>query len=273
FTFDDTLTQIGLGYLPLVVLSRTPRVVVWWSLIGLLAGSLAAYGWYSLPDASFNYEAVGVPDSWPHHMTGWGGHWNKNSNLGWAADRWFLNLWPRETPFQFHPGGYTTLNFVPTLATMLLGLVAGRCLGEIPQLERRLARFGLAGVVCLVSGWALNHLSWSPMIKRLWTTSFVLWSGGMCFLVLGILHLICDAWHWKSWTRPWIVLGSNSIVIYVLSWIAEEPLLAAIDRHFGSTLLRVVGTDWYPTVQGGLALGVLWAFMTWMYKRRIFVKL
>ena len=49
--------------------------------------------------ASFDFTAVGVPADWPHHPAGFAAHWDKNSNLAWAFDTWFLNLFPREKPF------------------------------------------------------------------------------------------------------------------------------------------------------------------------------
>ena len=57
--------------------------------------------------------------------TGFAAHWDKNSNLAWAFDTWFLNLFPRKAPFTRNGGGYATLSFIPTLATMILGLLAG----------------------------------------------------------------------------------------------------------------------------------------------------
>lgn len=60
-----------------------------------------------------------------HLMTGFAAHWNKNSNLAWAFDTWFLNVFPRSQPFGFNGGGYATLSFIPTLGTMILGLIAG----------------------------------------------------------------------------------------------------------------------------------------------------
>ncbi len=51
------------------------------------------------PGPGFDWAAVGVPADWPHHPSGFAAHWNKNSNLAWAFDVWFLNLFPRETPF------------------------------------------------------------------------------------------------------------------------------------------------------------------------------
>ena len=57
---------------------------------------------------------------WPHLMSGFPAHWNKNSNPAWAFDVWFLNLFPRSEPFRDNGGGYATLSFIPTLATMIL---------------------------------------------------------------------------------------------------------------------------------------------------------
>ena len=58
-------------------------------------------------------------------------HFNKNSNLAWAFDVWFLNLFPREAPFRFNGGGWSTLSFIPTLATMMLGLWRGEWLQDV----------------------------------------------------------------------------------------------------------------------------------------------
>ena len=66
-----------------------------------------------------------MPANWPHLYTGFLAHFNMNSNLSWAFDTWFLNLFPRESPFLFNEGGWSTLSFIPTLATMILGLIAG----------------------------------------------------------------------------------------------------------------------------------------------------
>ena len=75
-------------------------------------------------------QAVGVPADWPHHSTGFAAHWNKNSNLAWAFDLWFLNLSRGRSRSSHNGGGYATLSFIPTLGTMILGLIAGGWLRE-----------------------------------------------------------------------------------------------------------------------------------------------
>ena len=126
WTFEDTLTQIGLGYGILFLLGFRPVRDQWIALAVLLFGYWAAFALYPLPPPDFDYAKVGVPRDWPHLLTGFAAHWNKNSNLAWAFDTWFLNLFPRQHPFAFNDGGYVTLSFIPTLATMILGLIAGR---------------------------------------------------------------------------------------------------------------------------------------------------
>ena len=113
FTFEDTLTQIGLGYVFLFLLgfTRVRTQVVRFMLI--LICFWAAFAIYPAPGPQFDYTRVGVPQNWAHNYTGFLSHWNKNSNLSWAFDVWFLNLFPREHPFVFNEGGWSTLSFIP----------------------------------------------------------------------------------------------------------------------------------------------------------------
>ena len=95
FTFEDTLSQIGLGYTFLFVLALYSRRVQWIALALILLGYWGAFALYRIPGPEFEFSAVGVPPEWPHHPVGFAEHWDKNSNLAWAFDTWFLNLFPR----------------------------------------------------------------------------------------------------------------------------------------------------------------------------------
>src|SRR5207247_1037943 len=125
WTFEDTLTQIGLGY-PLLFLLGLRSPGFQWGVLGLLmVGYWVAWATYPLPGPDFDYAKVGVPPDWPYHATGLAAHWNKNNNLGAAFDQWFLNLFQREKPFVANGGGYLTLIFIHTRGTILRGHVAG----------------------------------------------------------------------------------------------------------------------------------------------------
>jgi heparan-alpha-glucosaminide N-acetyltransferase len=95
YTFEDTLSQIGLGY-PILFLLGFARPRWQWTAFALIvSGYWLAWAIYPAPGPNFDYQAVGVPANWPHNFSGFASHWNKNSNLGAAFDQWFLNLLPR----------------------------------------------------------------------------------------------------------------------------------------------------------------------------------
>src|SRR5205085_4011676 len=119
-----------------VLLALRPQREQWAGLTLILAGYWAAFALYPLPGTGFDYARVGVPENWRHLETGFAAHWNKNSNLAWAFDTWFLNLFPRPKAFVANNGGYATLSFIPTLGTMILGLIAGGWLYK-PEAQAR----------------------------------------------------------------------------------------------------------------------------------------
>src|SRR4030095_1838409 len=127
WTFEDTLSQIGLGYGFLFLLGNRPVRDQWIALAAILGGYWAGFLLYPTPPPDFDYAAVRVSGDWlkDHGLSGLAGHWPKNTKAARAFDTWFLNLFPREKPFVANGGGYATLSFIPTLATMLLGLLAG----------------------------------------------------------------------------------------------------------------------------------------------------
>lgn len=273
FTFEDTLTQIGLGYFFVFLIALAPRWVHYASAIGILCLFWLAFAVSPAPPADFDYPSVGVPEDWPHHHDGLASRWNKNSNLSWRFDRWFMNLFPRQQPFEFNRGGYSTLSFVPTMVTMLLGLIAGVWLKEPIAPRARLLRFGAAIAIGLGLGWFLAWTDICPLVKRIWTPTFTLWSGGLCLLWLGVLHLICDAGKWQRWAFPFIVIGSNSILIYVMSWTVEAPIRAMLLRHFGERPFAILGDALVTQLSGVATLAIMFYVLLWLYRRRVFIKI
>ena len=152
FTFEDTLTQIGLGYSFLFLLGLARPRWSWLVLALILVGYWASFALYPLPGADFDYASAGASPNWTYNYTGFTAHWNKNTNLAWSFDRWFLNMFPRARTFEYNGGGYTTLSFVPTLGTMILGLIAGGWLHNRSSNGRLLGRLFAAGLVLLTVG-------------------------------------------------------------------------------------------------------------------------
>jgi heparan-alpha-glucosaminide N-acetyltransferase len=272
FTFDDTLCQIGLGYVPLFLLGLRSVRVQAVALGVVLFGYGLAFALYPAPGPGFDWKAVGVPADWPHHLTGFAAHWNKNSNLAWAFDRWFLNLFPRPKPFAYSGGGYATLNFIPTLGTMILGLLAGTLLKGDRLPKDKLRLLAGAGVAALAAGWLLGALGVCPVVKRIWTPTWVLFSGGWCFLLTAGFYGALDVAGRTRAAFVLIVVGTNSIAAYCMEWLAAGFLRGAVRTHLPAGLFRLFGTATEPLVEGALVLALMWLILLWMYRRKIFLK-
>jgi len=273
FTFEDTLTQIGLGYVFLFALAWTPPRVQWTALGVILFGYWLAFALYPLPGPDFDWAKAGVAPDWPHHLRGFLAHWNKNTNLAWAFDTWFLNLFPRPTPFTHNGGGYATLSFIPTLGTMLLGLLAGGWLRRFPATGDRVRLFALVGLAGLLLGAALGWLGICPVVKRIWTPAWVLYSGGWCFLILAGFCALVEGCGWKAAVFPLVVVGMNSIAAYCSEWLAVGFIRDSLNTHLGPEFFRLLGAPYEPLVRGVAVLLVLWLILFWMYRRKIFLKI
>src|ERR1035438_4353485 len=153
------------------------------TLVLILICFWAAFALYPAPGPHFDYARVGVPQNWTHNYTGFLSHWNKNSNLAWAFDVWSLNLFPREQPFVFNEGGWSTLSFIPTLGTMILGLLAGEWLKGTGSKEHKLRGLVVAGTGLILLGLVSQWVGICPYVKRVWTSSYTLYSGGWVVLI------------------------------------------------------------------------------------------
>ncbi len=273
FTFEDVLTQIGLGFPFLFALGFTkPRMQAIAAGV-VLIGYWAAFALYPAPGPGFDFAAAGVPAGWPHHLTGFASHWDKNSNLANLADQWFLNLFPRESPFVFNGGGYLTLNFVPSLATMIFGLLAGGVLRGSRSSGRKLRTLGIAGVAGIALGMLLDTTGVCPIVKRIWTPSWAIFAGGCTALILAACYWAIDVRGWKKWTFPFLVAGMNSIAMYVLVHLMETFVAQSLKIHFGQNIFEIFGKQWMLVTQGASVLAILWLICLWMYRRKIFLRI
>lgn len=273
FTFEDTLTQIGLGYGFLFLLGFRPVRDQWIALGVLLFGYWLAFALYPTPPADFDYTAVGVPQNWDHLMSGFAAHWNKNTNLAAAFDRWFLNLFPRAEPFEYNGGGYQTLSFIPTLGTMILGLLAGGVLRSESADRQKVQWLIVAGIAAIAAGLLLHFTGLCPIVKRIWTPAWTLFSGGCCFLIMAGLYQVIDRWKIQWPAFPLVVVGMNAIAIYVMSWTLESFILENLKIHFGEDIFSIFGEPYASLVSGGAVLLTFWLILFWMFRRRIFLRI
>ncbi len=291
FVFTNVLAQIGLGYAFLYLLAGRGARVQLVALAVILIGYWLLFLLWPLPPADFDYHSVGWKDNW-QPLTGWFAHWDKNTNAASAFDVWFLNLFPRAKPFVFNEGGYQTLNFVPSLGTMILGLMAGEMLRSPRGQWRKLGWLLLAGALCLGLGYLAGE--WlCPIVKRIWTPSWTLFSAGWTFAMLAGFYLVIDIWGWRRWAFPLVVVGMNSIAMYCMAqlmkgWIAKSlvthlgvlalpalqyvicPLLALMDVSADPVWLN---NTFGPITQAAAVLLVLWLICLWMYRRGVFLRI
>jgi predicted acyltransferase len=274
FTFEDTLTQIGLGYTFLVILSFYSKKVWLAALAVLLVGYWAAFALYPLPGASFDYAAAKVPAMWEHNFQGFAAHWNKNTNLAWAFDQWFLNLFPREKPFLANGGGYATLSFIPTLGTMIIGLFAGNALKAATAQSDKLKFFIVTGIALILAGVVLHVAGINPVVKRIWTPAWTIFSAGICFLFLAFFYGVIDVAGKKKWAFFLTVIGVNSIAAYVIADGGMRKVISdSLHIHLGQQYDHIFGDPYATLVNGVLVLFVEWLILFWMYRKKIFIKI
>lgn len=272
FTFEDTLTQIGLGYVFLFLLGFTRVRTQVIAFVLILICFWAAFALYPAPGPEFDYARVGVPPDWTHNYSGFLSHFNKNSNLSWAFDVWFLNLFPREQPFVFNEGGWSTLSFIPTLATMILGLLTGEWLKSPRSKQQKLQGMAIAGAGLMLLGLMFQWAHICPIVKRIWTSSYTLYSGGLVVLILCAFYALIEWKEKRDWAFPLVVVGMNSIAIYVMSWTMTSFLIDALDRHVGGVFLAA-GPVFQVTLRGMAVMAIYWCILFWMYRKKIFVRI
>jgi predicted acyltransferase len=275
FTFEDTLSQIGLGYTFLFLLGFRSFKVILISLAVILIGYFLVFAMFPVWKSDFrsDYDSIGVPYDWEYNLSGYAAHWNKNTNLAWYFDRWFLNLFPRESPFLYNEGGYVSLSFIPTLGTMILGLIAGNELKNSTLPIEKIKKFALWGGALVILGLILNYTGICPNVKRIWTPTWVLFSGGLCFLFLTFFYGTIDILKTQKWYLILTVIGVNSIAAYVIAHTVDSFIRSSLTIHLGRNYANIVGTAYAPLLHGFLILFFEWLILYWMYQKRLFIKI
>jgi predicted acyltransferase len=173
----------------------------------------------------------------------------------------------------FDPEGL--LSTLPAVVTCLLGVFAGLLLRNQSVPDQRkvvyLIAFGITGVVL---GWLWN--AQFPVIKKLWTSSFVLVAGGYSAILLGVFYLIVDVWQSRAWCQPFVWMGMNSITIYLASNMLGG--FRKLATRFAGGDVRTFLDAHITKGAGDMAIsivGLLLAFwlVHFLYKRKIFLRL
>jgi predicted acyltransferase len=158
----------------------------------------------------------------------------------------------------------TNLTFI---CSVMLGVFAGNILQSNQPALKKAGLLALIGFACIIAGkiWGL----WFPIIHHLWTSSLVLYAGGLSFLLLSFFYLVIDVWGFKKWAFPFVVIGMNAIVVYVATHLFDFSIIGNV---FVGGLSKYLG-EWNEFVQALSALILIWLILYWMYRKKTFIKI
>jgi predicted acyltransferase len=241
--FSNTLQAIAAGYLiAAIALVEMPVRAQ-----ALLAAALLVLYWLLL---------VWVPV--PGHGRG---VLTPDGNLAMWIDKALLGRFQDGTSYTW------ILSSLGFAATVLLGVLSGHLLGSSLPGPRKALLLSAAGLACLALGW-LSSLVF-PIIKHIWTSSMVLWSGGWCLLLLALFYWVIDVKGRRRWAFFFIVIGRNAIVAYMA---AEVLPLLALSGIFFAGLASHLGKFGEPLLALG-ALAILWLPLYYLYRQRTFLRI
>jgi predicted acyltransferase len=156
---------------------------------------------------------------------------------------------------------------------MILGLLAGEVLRRHWPGRLKVLWLIIAGAIGLAAGWGLGELGVCPVVKRIWTPSWVLFSGGWCFLFLAGFYLVLDLLGVRFWAFPLRVIGMNSIAAYCMAEMFVDFFKRNLAIHLGPDAFTVLGAPYETLLQGAAVLLILWLILFWMYRRKIFLRI
>ncbi|MEP6834969.1 MAG: heparan-alpha-glucosaminide N-acetyltransferase domain-containing protein [Gemmatimonas sp.] len=204
--------------------------------------------------------------------------WFDRTMLDWT--RWGLgwHMWDRAVPYD--PEGL--LSTVPAIATVLLGVLAGRWLQSARAIGLRLQWLGYVGATAMLIGLAWHIVF--PINKPLWTSSYVMFTAGAACVTLAIIGWLVDVKQWKQWATPFLVFGTNPIVAYVggelLANILRSSIKFKVDGQrvsTGLTLVRELESIGIEARVASLMWALLFVVICYLlvlplYRRRMFLR-
>jgi predicted acyltransferase len=191
------------------------------------------------------------------------GNYTMQGNLAAFLDQRFL---PR--PFCCYDYGDNEgiISNIPAIATCMLGAMAGHWLRTSYSQKRKLLGLTVAGVVSLAVGllWSLAF----PIVKNIWSSSFVLFAGGWSLLLLALFYWIIDVRGYRKWAFVFTIIGANSITIYLARHFFNFREVGLIFTHGFINLLGA----WKPFAieLGSVVAG--WVFLYYLYRRKLFLR-
>ena len=261
--FAGVLQRIGIAYLfaaLIFVFFRSFKALAA-TTIALLVGYWLLMTFVSVPALIMDGAPAGF---WPPARMDFSNaappSYDHGKSLAYAIDQCFL-------PGKRFEG--TILSTLAAVANALLGVLAGLLVisKTVPQ-QKKSVWLIVAGLGSLLAGciWGLQF----PVIKILWTSSYVLVTCGISAILLGIFYQIIDVWKFQKWAQPLVWIGMNAITIYLVSALVGFRNLAG--RFVGGDIAASLGS-WADFVRSVVALVMVFAVVRFLYNRKIFLRL
>lgn len=260
--FIRVLQQIAIGYfLAFLVLHFGPKGQAL-AAIALLAAHTFAF-WQYGGDNAWSYD---------YRDTNFGREVDRRLNAPFAA-MGFIDIFPLSTGF------YVTFNAISSAATILIGVLAGELLKSSASPGKKALLLALGGALLFSTGELLagsplfggNVLGFTvPQVKRIWTASFALYAAGWTCWMMCAFFVVIDIIGWRGWAFPFVVVGVNSIFIYVSAGILNGTIQNVL-KPFTTIPLRELG-PWGPVVLATLVMFVQWLLCLFLYRQRVFLK-
>ncbi|MEM7382371.1 MAG: DUF5009 domain-containing protein [Bacteroidota bacterium] len=193
--------------------------------------------------------------------------YNNGESFGSFTDMLFMG--------KINGGGWVTINFIPTAAHTIWGVVCGQILLSDRKPSEKLKPFLIGGIAILLLGYALDWLNITPIIKRIATTSFTLASGGWTILTLALFYWWIDIkGNHRKWLRIFSVVGTNSIFIYLFAETVGAQWFRGFGEIFSRGLLEPIGVPekLIMVINALFVLFIFWYITYFLDKKKVYFK-
>jgi len=241
--YCNTLQAIAAGYLIASIIVLNTKLV----LQVVITGALLLAFWALMM-------FVPVPEHGAGVLT-------PEGNLAIYLDKLILGRFQDQTSYTW------ILSSLTFACTVMLGAFAGQTLRCRQNPFIKVLMLLVMGGACLGLGLVWNASF--PIIKHLWTSSCVLFAGGLSFLLLALFYLVIDVLHLRLWAYGWVVIGMNAIFAYMAVHLIN---FRTIGGRFVENLAPWLG-QWNDLVQASAAFAVLWLILHYMYRKKTFIKI
>ncbi len=262
--YPGVLQRIGVAYVGGALLTMRGSLK---RQVAILAALLYGY-WFAMTLIPAPGQMVVTNDLPATTLAAWLDRAIIGINHTWASTK----TWDPEGPF----------STIPAIGTVMLGVFAGRWIATKRPLLERMAGMFAAGSLAMVVGLIWN---WSfPINKNLWTSSYVMFTGGMACVAIATCMWLIDLHRITWWTKPFVIFGVNPIAAFVGTGLMSRLIYSIIKVDYGgkrvaleTAIYQSVFASWLEPRNASLAFAVcfvaLWLFLMWLlYRRKIFIR-